>query len=606
MIFGAMSAFNNLNFLSVILLTIMFLGFLVTYYLFKNQDIEIPIIFINIGLCFLELVLVVTGGVNNTGMLWVYPIMAILIFVNGFAFGSKIAISLVAINALILLTPICDYIPAEYSHIEVIRFLIALAALCIMCLVEVSSEEKAYDMIVKLHNDDVHRLMFYDPLTGLSNRLTLQYNLKKILTDSKKQDITALLFIDLDNFKLVNDNYGHERGDKLLHHFGNQLKDIVRPFDLITQNVNFENINDDAARLAGDEFVIVLTRLKNTKEAAIVAKRILGMFDGGYQIEKESYPVYASIGIAISPDDSIEPEKLIHYSDAAMYEARRKGNNNYVFFSKDIATKLQQKQRIELGLKEALRDDSFHLVYLPIFDCKNEEIIGVEALIRCKHPNLKNNGPESYIPVAESIGIIKEIDLWVIENSIKEFLEIKSITRFKGRLNINISGTELLDADFPEQIKYIFDQYNFSTSEVDLEIIETALVPDNQVVIKNLNELRRLGFNLALDDFGTGYTSFNQLILFPSDSLKIDRTFVKNLFSENESNQKTVEIIHNLAKNYKLKVVAEGVETVEQLEYLKSIGCNFVQGYYLSSPIEKEKLVSLIRIRNKSRLAVPV
>lgn len=603
MFFSFLSLTKALNFLSISLLTCGTLGFINTYYLFKAENIELFIMNINVVLTLLCYVLVVTGGIDGTGILWVYPIVAIIIFINPLKIGIKFTSAIIIVSAVILLSPLLKHIPADYSNLEIIRFLMSLVALKIMCAVEVSSEEKAYGMLIKLHDNDVHKLIFYDSLTGLSNRVSLEYNLDKLLIEKNTSQVIALLFIDLDNFKLVNDNYGHEVGDKLLHDFALRLKEIVRPFDLIANNLEEDIKKDDAARLAGDEFVIVLNDLKDKKEAGVVADRILKIFDGGYEMDGETFPVFASIGIAVSPDDTIDPKEMIQFADAAMYEAKRKGNNNHEFFNQNIANSLHQKLNIEVGLKKAVQADAFNLVYLPIFDCINEELAGVEALIRCTEPELKYYGPDSYIPIAESIGLIKKIDKWVIENSIKEFREVQQVTGFKGKLNINISGTELLDTDFVSYLIKLFEDNQFPISDVDIEIIETSLVPENQVVINNLNELKKAGFSLALDDFGTGYTSFNQLIMYPATSLKIDRSFINDLFTKDEEGKRTVQIIHNLAKNYDLKIVAEGVENIQQVEYLKSIGCDYLQGYYFSPPVSKQDLIHLIeKMHDKKEL----
>ena len=220
--------------------------------------------------------------------------------------------------------------------------------------------------------------------------------------------------------------------------------------------------------------------------------------------------------------------------------------------------------------------------------------------MRCHNPGLAGYGPDKFIPAAESTGLIKELDEWVFENAIKDFSAVRETTGFTGQLAINISGLELLDERFPQKIKHIADKYKLPTSVLDLEVTETALVPDNPIVIKVLNELRHEGFSLSLDDFGTGYTSFNQLILYPADTLKIDRSFTNDLFSDDKSRSNVVQTIHELARIYKLRVIAEGVDTEEQLSYLQKLGCDWIQGYYLSPPIAKNEFISLINKVNKT------
>jgi EAL domain-containing protein (putative c-di-GMP-specific phosphodiesterase class I) len=207
---------------------------------------------------------------------------------------------------------------------------------------------------------------------------------------------------------------------------------------------------------------------------------------------------------------------------------------------------------------------------------------------------LAGYGPDVFIPVAESIGLIKALDEWVLNNAIKDFTLIREATGFEGKLSINISGVELLDENFPQKVKAIVESYNLPCSLIDIEVTETALVPDNPIVIKVLNEFASKGFSLSLDDFGTGYTSFNQLILYPATNLKIDRSFINDLFSDDESLAKVVKTIHDLAKIYQLNVIAEGVETQQQLEYLQNIGCECIQGYFLSQPVDKMGLIELL------------
>ncbi len=594
LIFGGLSFIEKHYFLGSVLLGSMCVGLINVYVLYQKGDIERVVRILNCILFTLALTLLITGGIDGTGILWIYPIVAINLFINRFWPAVYLSGSFMILSSILLFTPLSTFLQTDYSQVVAVRFVITLLALYAMCLAALRSEENAYEMVMQLHNDDVHRLAFYDSLTGLPNRWTLQINLERILKRRKENHIVALLYIDLDNFKHVNDNYGHEVGDKMLFHFGERLREIVRPNDLIANDLLTNSLNDDAARLAGDEFVVILTNLINPIDAANIANRILQVFEGGFKIEDIVYPVYASIGVSICPDDSETSNELLRYADAAMYEAKRKGNNCLEFFTKDIANSLQQNQKIENGLRLALESNNFSLVYLPMFSCETMDIVGVEVLLRCQQPELDGHGPDDFIPVAESTGLIKSLDAWVLENSFKELVEVQMMTAFTGKLCINISGIELLDEEFPQTIGTLLDKHNLPSELIEFEITETSLVPDNPNVVKVLEQITGQGYSLALDDFGTGYTSFNQLILYPAGCLKIDRSFVRDIFSGNEARGKMVQIIRNLADIYELRVVAEGVETQEQFEFLKDIGCDWVQGYYLSKPLDKNDLVDLI------------
>jgi len=262
---------------------------------------------------------------------------------------------------------------------------------------------------------------------------------------------------------------------------------------------------------------------------------------------------------------------------------------------------LQQRQKIEKGLRLALSESQFSLVYMPIFDCKDNTIVAVEALLRCQNEELEGIGPDDFIPVAESTGLIKEIDLWVIDNALNALTQLQSSCAFEGRMCINVSGVELNNQNFPSQVKALLLKNNVSPECVELEITETAFVAGDMTCLETLKALNELGVSLALDDFGTGYTAFSQLIHYPANCLKIDRSFVNDLFSASESRSKMVMIIQNLAKLYSLRVIAEGVETEEQLAYLKSLGCDWAQGYYLSRPVPWHELLIQITVKVKGR-----
>ena len=594
---GSINLTGNMVFLGVLLISNAVVGLINLYVLKRSGNVERAATVLSGILCFLSISLLITGGKDNTGMLWIYPIMAINLFINRF-WPAVVIFSFFTIASLLLLfTPLSFLLMTSYSLVEAIRFVLTMLALNVICLAALYSEEQAYRTIIQLHADDVRQMAFFDTLTGLPNRWNFKNNLQRLISRAKKDKRRiGLLYIDLDNFKQVNDQFGHEAGDRLLLEFSERLWEVIRPSDQL-----FKPNKDSLARLAGDEFVVILPDMKKPQDASKAAERILRVFDNGFDVDGISHNVYASIGIAVYPDDAVEPATLLQNADAAMYDAKNNGRNCYRFFTKDIAMALQQRQKIEKGLRVALSESQFSLVYMPIFDCKDNAIVAVEALLRCQSEELKGIGPDDFIPVAESTGLIKEIDLWVIDNALNALTQLQSSCAFEGKMCINVSGVELNNENFPSQVKALLLKNNVSPERVELEITETAFVAGDMTCLETLKALNELGVSLALDDFGTGYTAFSQLIHYPANCLKIDRSFVNDLFSASESRSKMVMIIQNLAKLYSLRVIAEGVETEEQLAYLKSLGCDWAQGYYLSRPMPWHELLIQITVKVKGR-----
>ena len=587
---GSYSYLDNNPVLGSILTGNALLGLLNLYLLKRSGNVERAARILSIILLMLSFSLLVTGGKDNTGILWIYPILAINLFINRF-WSAVIMFSLFGVVSILLLfTPLSALLMTSYTLVEGLRFVLTTLALTAICLPALRSEEKSYQTIMQLHNDDIRKMAYYDTLTGLPNRWSFKTNLERLLSRARKdKKRVGLLYIDLDNFKQVNDQYGHEAGDRLLRKFSARLAEVIRPSDQM-----FTQQTESLARLAGDEFIVLLPNIKDPLDASGVADRILGIFDGGFEVDNVKHATYASIGIAVYPDDATNPVDLLNYADAAMYDAKHNGRNCFRFFTQEIADKLYQRQRIENGLKQALNEGQFSLVYMPIFSCVNNHIVAFEALLRCHSPALEGLGPDQFIPVAEATGLIKDIDLWVIDNALKALMSLQKKQNFTGKACINISGVELHNEQFPAQVKQLITLHNIAPQCVELEITETAFVAGDPACLATLNALHELGVSIALDDFGTGYTAFNQLIHYPADCLKIDRSFVNDLFSEREARNKMVMIIQSLARLYNLRVIAEGVETQEQLTYLKDLGCDWAQGYYLSRPLPWQEFLTML------------
>ncbi|MEP5765364.1 MAG: EAL domain-containing protein [Halieaceae bacterium] len=451
---------------------------------------------------------------------------------------------------------------------------------------EVSELNNAYVNLLQ----DIHHLASFDHLTGLANRRSFQLILARQLHSARNQSAqSALLFIDLDNFKRVNDQYGHATGDRLLQKFSDQLQESIRPEDVVASMG--ENV---LARLAGDEFALLLNDTDGASGARIVAERILGMFDQGFEVDGVCHNINASIGIALAPEDGNHAQTLLRNADAAMYEAKANGKNRYQFFNRDIASVMSRRQKIEKVLDRALDSEHLHLVYMPIFETASLRPTGVEVLLRCPALAEQGIGPDEFIPVAESTGQIKRIDLWVLEEALLHLRCLRDEHGYQGFFAINISAVELHNEAFPQQVSELIARYGIDPALLELEITETSLVSDDADSIETLQALKALGLRLALDDFGTGYTAFNQLASYPVDTLKIDRSFVNAISDSSQQKRPMVDIILTLAELYDLHVIAEGVETAAELAYLQHSGCQQLQGYFLSMPLSWNALQQLV------------
>lgn len=452
---------------------------------------------------------------------------------------------------------------------------------------EVSSLNNNYIKLL----EDLNTLARRDPLTGLANRSVFSASLVRTIQDAiDTSTMCALYFIDLDNFKQVNDTYGHQVGDRLLVEFAKQLSMCFRKEDIIVKPSAYS----DVARIAGDEFAVVLPHPPNIDTISSVAQRIVDICRDGIWVDGQRLDVHVSVGIAVSPNDAQDADTLMRYADSAMYQLKRSGKNGYNFYSDELEEELRQHSRIEEAIREALANEGFHLNFMPIYACGSLEIVGLEVLIRAQHPLLKAIGPEQFIPVAEHSGLIGEIDLWVIEHSFTCMRELIDKLHFTGKIAINFSSWELNNDKFAVMVEALLNRYKIPPSQVELEITETCLVSNNTRTIARLSELKELGVSLSLDDFGTGYTAFSQLQHFPVDSLKVDRSFVWAISDETKTTRPLVDIIIELASLYKLNVVAEGVESQAQLDYVTELGCDEVQGYFLSKPIDWQSLVRLL------------
>lgn len=451
--------------------------------------------------------------------------------------------------------------------------------------------------------EQIQNLAYYDNLTGLANRrLFKTYLDTAIASSTRDQKKLALLFIDLDNFKVINDHYGHQLGDRVLTEFANRIRSITRSSDVISA-INPDERNTNIARLAGDEFAILLSNLSDTMATVSVAERLLESTHLPVEIDNKKLYVQASIGIATYPDDALNAEELIRHADAAMYQAKTSGKHTYHFFSKTLSKILQRQRQVQEALRSALLNNEFHLELQPYVHAKDFNIAGVELLLRWNSPLLGRVSPAEFVPVAESCGLMREIDAWVIS----ECCDMLSGWRERGlppvRCSVNISAGELRNHSLPAFIDACLKSYDLTPSDLELEITETKLVDHDERSLSVLTGLKEMGLTLALDDFGRGFTSLNQLKAFPVQKLKIDKTFIAEL-NDVDRNFKIADVILILSRSYGLSATAEGVENLGQARYLSESGCHYLQGYYFSKPMLPNAFEQLLS-KGQTRLPVP-
>jgi len=423
----------------------------------------------------------------------------------------------------------------------------------------------------------------FDALTGLPNRLMFTERLKRDVARVKiTQTPLALMFLDLDHFKEINDTLGHDMGDSLLKEVSRRILNCVRGGDAVGSSEN-------VARLGGDEFTIILSNLKKgVADAELVAKRVLEQLEMPFQLGKEVVYISASIGIAETyPDEALDTDTLIKYADIAMYDAKQKGRNRYSQFSKTMLIEAQKRRRLINDIHKALERDEFYLVYQPIVDIRTNKIVKAEALIRWRHPDEGLVNPVDFISVAEDAGLIEDIGNWVFREAVQQVSKWRGMLSEDFQIGINKSPVQLHSMD--DQVSWFdyLEEFDVPGSSIVVEITEGIFLNKNAVVTDKLRKFREAGMQISLDDFGTGYSSLSYLLEFEIDFIKIDKSFVKNL-SINKQDLVLCEAMIVMAHKLGMEVVAEGIETQAQMSTLSEAGCDFAQGYLLSKPLESQ------------------
>mgnify|MGYP003683056061 FL=1 len=440
----------------------------------------------------------------------------------------------------------------------------------------------------------IEELAYFDSLTGLPNKVsfidTIQHLIEKSQVSGHQ---VAILFFDLDNFKHINDGLGHEVGDELLMEVSNRLKECIRSHDFVapSNRLAMHEAESVIARLGGDEFTLVLSKINSPEEAAKVATRILQNLSKPFVLHENDVFISASIGISIYPKDGRTPEALLKNADTAMYAAKASGKSHSRFYDSKMNKPVLERIELEASMRSALANDEFILYYQPKVPLFGDTRFEFETLMRWIHPEKGMISPGLFIPLAEDSGYIQILGDWAIEQTCRQ-IEYWNRRGYKNvTVSTNLSPVQLNYGNPLHTIKQALNNFDIRPDQLEIEITESGLMQNEKHAVELLNEIKSLGVRIALDDFGTGYSSLAYLLKFPIDTLKIDRTFIRDIDSNPES-LKVLESIIGLAKSLNLQVVAEGVETKEQLELLQQRECNYIQGFYFARPTEPDQAMT--------------
>lgn len=436
--------------------------------------------------------------------------------------------------------------------------------------------------------DRIQQLAYYDTLTNLPNRTLLSDRLNLAIAHAKRSGCKcAVIFLDMDRFKNINDALGHSVGDKLLVFVATRLKECVREIDTV-------------ARMGGDEFVVVMDDMAGIDDILPVAKKMLYFLSQPYEIEGHSIRATPSMGISVYPDDGTDQETLIMNADSAMYHAKENGRNDFRFFSPDMKSELAEKLFIESDLRKALEEKQFVLYYQPQVDLKTGHIVGAEALIRWNHSVGGLIPPAKFIPIAEDCGLIIPLGEWIMNEACQQNVAWQNAGLPPISIAVNLSAAQLRQQNLCQRIENTLKNTGLEAHYLELELTEGQVMSNTISTIETLNGFKKMGVHISIDDFGTGYSSLSYLKHFPIDYLKIDQSFIRDITTNSDDAAITTAII-NMAKGLNLKTIAEGVETDEQLTFLRLHSCDVVQGYYFSKPVSAEKFAEILKMSYLSK-----
>lgn len=440
--------------------------------------------------------------------------------------------------------------------------------------------------------ESIRQLAYYDSITDLPNRALFKEQLNMALHQAKRNNHqVAVMFLDLDNFKRVNDSLGHMAGDQLLKTIANRLQESIRSSDHAARGTS--NVDMLLARLGGDEFTVLLSDLHGIEYVEMVARRILKRISEPIILFGHKVVISSSIGISIYPEDGENIDSLLQNADAAMYEVKANGRNGIFFYNDRLRQQNQDRLRLEGELREALEQNQLTLFYQPKVDTQTHEILGFEALVRWIHPDRGMVSPMDFIPVAEDSGLIIPIGKWVIRTACYQHQAWCRAGIPPTSISINLSVHQFTDDQLMTTVRDILKETQMQAKHLEFEITETVLMQDKDVALNILNEMKTMGVKISIDDFGTGYSSISYLKHFPIDVIKIDRSFIKDL-PEDEQDASITTAIIMMAKALNLGIIAEGVETTEQLAFLCGKQCDQVQGYLFSPPVAAEKAAAML------------
>jgi diguanylate cyclase (GGDEF)-like protein/PAS domain S-box-containing protein len=442
---------------------------------------------------------------------------------------------------------------------------------------------QAYNITMqKKAEERLRHMAYHDPLTGLANRNKLEQFINQILAQSRRhQESFALMFIDLDRFKNINDTIGHEAGDLLLQIIADRLKGTTRNTDLV-------------ARLGGDEFVIVVTDVVKSESVALIAHKILESVMEAVVVKGQEIYITTSIGISLYPFDGQTMQTLMKNADLALYRAKDHGKNNYQFYTLEMTSKAQEKMALQNALVHAFSNNEFHLHYQPKMELKTRKITGVEALLRWKNKQFKLITPDEIIVLAEETGLIVPVNEWILRTACQDLKRWHQLGFTSLSVSINCSARQFKQANLTNDILRILTETGVSPHSLELEVTEQLIMQDPDNILRSLFSLKDLGVQIAIDDFGTGYWSLNNLRRLSVDKIKIDKTFTKQMLQD-ETSADIVKAIIAMVSKLDIKSVAEGVESREQYEFLQREGCTEIQGYYLTQPLSEEAMAMFLK-----------
>ncbi|TQV88992.1 EAL domain-containing protein [Aliikangiella coralliicola] len=430
---------------------------------------------------------------------------------------------------------------------------------------------------------DLQYLANYDSLTQLPNRALcmdrIKYALKRA---SRTSTMVSILFLDLDHFKDVNDSLGHAVGDQLLKATSQRLLEKIRSEDTL-------------ARLGGDEFVIILNEIRDTEDVITIVEKIVSSFEAPFRLSNYEVNTTVSVGVCMFPNDGADVDSLMKAADAAMYKAKEVGRNTYEFYEAELNQLAIRRHQLANELRQAIKNEELSLVFQPQLNIKANKVIGAEVLLRWHHPILGNISPAEFVPIAENTGLIKEIGAWVLDNACAKIAECQK-EGIDIRLAVNLSALQFRQVDLPESIASVMQSHRIPPRLLEVEITESMLMRDVSQAIDILERLKEMQIRIAIDDFGTGYSSLSYLRRFPLDALKIDRSFIDELVVDADDTAITLAII-SMAKSLRLEVIAEGVETAQQKEFLAQNNCDDIQGYHFSRPLNYQEFTDFLKKR---------